>query len=91
MPNPLSYRGSKKQSHQGLPYVFGYKIGVSLTKYAAYMHIYTCCKGHLYKTCLKRPKMLYPKVAFSAVISPGHTGMILSTINHDCNSHGELL
>ena len=53
--------------------------------------IYTCLKGQLYKIGLKRPKFLYPKVAFSTVISPGHTGMILSMINRDCNSHGKLL
>ena len=54
--------------------------------------IYTCFKGQPYKIGLKRrPKILHPKIAFSAVISPGHTGMILSTINRDCNSHGELL
>ena len=54
----------------------------------AYIHV---LKATSIKQVFKRQKILYPKVAFSAVISPGHTVMILSTINHDCNSRGELL
>ena len=59
-----------------------------LHKYA-YIHVLKATS--IKQNCLKRPKILYPKVAFSAVISPGHTVMILSTINHDCNSRGEFL